>query len=159
IAMGLAIIILLLNARIYDTVSYLVYAAAIALLLYTLVSGKVVHAAKGWLQIGGFQLQSAEVAKLATAMALGKFISTHGVDIRNTKDRLIAFAFILFPCLIILLQNDTGSAIVFFAFVFVLYRQGISPFYLIIPIIIAFISLAVLLAGIKPVLIGLGVWL
>src|SRR5205085_5383597 len=106
---------------------------------------------------GGFQLQTAEFAKLATAMALAKFISTHGVDIRNWRDRMISFAFILLPCLIVLLQNDTGSAIVFFAFIFVLYRQGISVLYLIIPIIVAVISLSVLVAGIKPVLIGVGV--
>jgi rod shape determining protein RodA len=157
IAMVLATIILLLNARMFDTISYLVYAAAIGLLLVTLVTGKVVHAAKGWIQIGGFQLQTGELAKLATAMALAKFISTHGVDIRNTKDRLIAFVIIMLPCLIILLQNDTGSAIVFFAFVFVLYRQGISPLYLIIPIVVAIVSLSVLMVGKYPVLIAEGI--
>jgi rod shape determining protein RodA len=156
IAMVLAVIILLLNARMFDTISYLVYAGAIALLIITLVTGKVVHAAKGWIQIGGFQLQTGELAKLAVAMALGKFIGTHGIDIRNTKDRLIAFGIILLPCLIILLQNDTGSALVFFSFVFVMYRQGLSPFYLIVPILIAVVSLAVLMAGIVPVLITIG---
>jgi len=157
IAMLIAIIILLLNARMFDTISYFAYAVAIALLIVTLVSGKVIHAAKGWLQIGGFPLQTGEIAKLATAMALAKFIGTHGVDIRNVKDRLFAFGIILLPCLIILLQNDTGSAIVFFAFVFVMYRQGLSPFYLIIPIVIAVISLAVLITGKIPVLITVGV--
>jgi len=152
IAMVLAVIILLLNARLFDTISYMAYAAAIALLLITLVTGKVVHAAKGWIQIGGFQLQTGELAKLAVAMALARFVSTHGVDIRNTRDRLIAFAIILLPCLIILLQNDTGSALVFFAFVFVLYRLGLSPLYLIIPIVIAVISLSVLIVGKYPVL-------
>jgi rod shape determining protein RodA len=154
IALLLAMIILLLNARMFDTISYLVYIAAIGLLLITLVTGKVVHAAKGWIQIGGFQLQTGEFAKLAVAMALAKFLGTHGVDIRNKKDRLIAFGIILLPCLIILAQNDTGSAIVFFSFVFVLYRQGISPLYLIIPITVAVLSLAVLMAGKIPVLIA-----
>jgi rod shape determining protein RodA len=69
---------------------------------------------------------------------------------------MVAFAIILIPFLIILLQNDTGSAIVFFAFVFVLYREGLSPLYLIIPIMVAIISLSVLITGVLPVLEVIG---
>ena len=156
IAMGVAVVILLLSARLFDTISYSIYAVAIGLLLFTLVSGKVVHAAKGWIQFGGFQLQAAEVAKLGVAVALAKFVSTHGIDIRKTKDRMIAFAIILLPLLIVLLQNDTGSAIVFFAFVFVLYREGLSPLYIIIPVLVAIVSLSVLITGVVPVLEVLG---
>jgi len=156
IALVFALIILLLNGRLFDTISYLIYGVAIVLLLYTLVSGKVVHAAKGWIQIGSFQFQAVEVAKLGAAMALAKLISTHGTDIRKVKDRVIAFGIILLPMLIVLLQNDTGSAIVFFAFVLVLYREGLSPLYLIIPILIAIISLSELIAGVVPVLEVLG---
>jgi len=156
IALVFALIILLLNGRLFDTISYLIYGVAIVLLLYTLVSGKVVHAAKGWIQIGSFQFQAVEVAKLGAAMALAKLISTHGTDIRKVKDRMIAFGIILLPMLIVLLQNDTGSAIVFFAFVLVLYREGLSPLYLIIPILIAIISLSVLMTSVIAVLEVLG---
>ena len=156
IALIFALVILLLNGRLFDTISYMIYGVAIVLLLYTLVSGKVVHAAKGWIQIGSFQFQAVEVAKLGAAMALAKLISTHGTDIRKVKDRLIAFGIILLPMLIVLLQNDTGSAIVFFAFVLVLYREGLSPLYLIIPVLIAIISLSVLITGVVPVLEVLG---
>ena len=156
IALIFAVIILLLNARLFDTIAYLLYAVAIALLLYTLVSGKVVHAAKGWIQIGGFQLQAVEIAKLGAAIALAKLLSTHGTDIRRLKDRLIAFGIILLPMVIVLLQNDTGSAIVFFAFVLVLYREGLSPLYLIIPVLIAIVSLSELMVGTVPVLEVIG---
>jgi len=156
IALIFAVIILLLNARLFDTIAYIVYALAVALLLYTLVSGKVVHAAKGWIQIGGFQLQAVEIAKMGAAMALAKLIGTYGMDIRRLKDRLIAFGIILLPMAIVLLQNDTGSAIVFFAFVLVLYREGLSPLYLIIPVLIAIISLSELMVGTVPVLEALG---
>jgi rod shape determining protein RodA len=157
IALVLAVIIFLLDARIFHTIAYFVYAFGILLLLITLGLGTAHHAAKGWLAIGGFQLQTAEFGKFATAMALAKYLSTHGVDIRVTRDRLYAFAIILLPCLIVLLQNDTGSALVFFSMFFVLFREGLNPLYLIIPLWIGIVSLSVLMAGQQYVLIGIGI--
>ncbi|RYD79494.1 MAG: rod shape-determining protein RodA [Sphingobacteriales bacterium] len=157
ISIVLAFMAMLLDSRIYHTISYLVYGFGIALLLVTLVIGKTVAGAKGWIQIGGFQFQSAEVVKLATVMALAKYLSTHGVDIRNVKQRWIAFGIVLLPCALVLAQNDTGSAMVFFSLVFVLFRQGLSPWYIIMPVWLGILSLAVLIVGIYPVLITLGI--
>ncbi len=159
--MGVSIVLgfmaMLMDSRIYHTVSYLVYGLAVGLLIVTLAIGKEVAGAKGWLVIGGFQFQTAELAKLATAMALAKFLSTHGVDIRDVKQRWIAFGIVLFPCALVLAQNDTGSAMVFFSLVFVLYRQGLSPWYIIMPVWLGILSLAVLIVGITPVLVTLGI--
>ena len=157
VSIVLGFMAMLLDSRIYHTISYLVYAFGIGLLVVTLVIGKTVAGAKGWIQIGGFQFQSAEVVKLATAMALAKYLSTHGVDIRNAKQRWIAFGIVLFPCALVLAQNDTGSAMVFFSLVFVLFRQGLSPWYIIMPVWLGILSLAVLIVGINPVLITLGI--
>jgi rod shape determining protein RodA len=156
ISLVLAFFIVLMDSRIYHTIAYLFYAFSLSLLLTTLVIGKTVAGAKGWIVIGGFQLQTAEIAKVGTVLALARHLSTHGVDIRNTRDRMIAFAIIMLPCLLVLLQNDTGSALVFLSLFFILYRVGLSAWYLIIPVWLGIISLTVLMADKKPVLIGLG---
>jgi rod shape determining protein RodA len=153
----LAFFIVLMDSRIYHTISYMVYGFALALLLTTLFIGKTVAGAKGWIVIGGFQLQTAEIAKVATVLAVSRHLSTHGVDIRNIRDRLIAFAIIMVPCLLVLLQNDTGSALVFLALIFILYRVGLSAWYIIIPVWLGIISLTVLMSSKTPVLIGLGI--
>jgi rod shape determining protein RodA len=151
------IFIFLLDYRLYHTISYLFYGFALLLLLVTLVMGKVVAGAKGWLVIGGFQLQTSEIAKFATAMALARYLSTHGVDISRWRDKLIGFAFILVPCAMVLLQNDTGSAMVFLALTFVLYRQGLEAYFITIPVYVGVLSLMVLLFDKMPVLITVGV--
>lgn len=155
-AFALMLFIFLLDYRIFHTIAYLLYAIAIALLLVTLVIGKVVAGAKGWLSIGGFQLQTAEIAKFATAMALAKYLSTHGVDISRPRDKFMAFAIFMFPCLLVLAQNDTGSAMVFLAFTFVLYRQGLNGLYILIPVYIGVLSVMVLVFDKIPVLVVIG---
>ena len=152
----LAFFIVLMDSRIYHTVSFLIYGFALALLVTTLFVGKTVAGAKGWIVIGSFQFQTAELAKVATVLVLARYLSTHGVDIRNFRDRIIAFALMLVPCLLVLLQNDTGSAIVFLSLIFILYRVGLSGWYIIIPVWLGIISLTVLMASKQPVLIGLG---
>jgi rod shape determining protein RodA len=150
------VFIFLLDYRIYHTVSYFFYGFAILLLLVTLFMGKVVAGAKGWLVIGGFQLQTSEIAKFATAMAVSRYLSMHGVDISRTRDRFIAFAIILVPCALVLLQNDTGSAMVFLALTFILYRQGLPSSYILLPVYVGAVSLLVLIFDKMPVLIGIG---
>jgi rod shape determining protein RodA len=127
----LALFILILDSKFLEFISYPVYALSIASILLVLFFGKEVNGAKSWFEIGSFRLQPAEFAKIGTAMALSKYMSKLNFNIDNIRQRLICFSFILLPAAIVLLQNDTGSALVFFSFIFILYREGLPSFYLI----------------------------
>lgn len=127
IAVMLGGLILVLDNRFFETVAYFAYAAAMALLVLVLFVGKEVNGAKAWLVIGGQQFQPAEFAKVATALALAKFMSRQSFSVADPQQIFIAIGMILFPVLVVILQNDTGSALVFFSFVIVLYREGLSP--------------------------------
>jgi rod shape determining protein RodA len=86
----------------------------------------VVNGAKGWFTMGSFGFQPAEFAKFATALALASYMNVHGFKLQQFKSLLVISIIIFLPALLILLQNDTGSALVFIAFVLVLYREGLS---------------------------------
>jgi len=127
----IATVIMLSDTRLYMVFSYLFYGLVIAMLLGTLVLGKTVNASKSWLQIGSFGLQPAEFAKFATALALAKLMGPYGFKLNNIKSYLKVFVLIALPAGIILLQNDTGSALVFGAFIFILYREGLPGWILV----------------------------
>lgn len=135
----IATVIMLSDTRLYMVFSYLIYGLVIALLLGTLVLGKTVNASKSWLQIGSFGLQPAEFAKFATALALARLMGPYGFKLNNIRSYLMVLVLIAVPAGIILLQNDTGSALVFGAFIFILYREGLPGW------ILAFLIFVVLL--------------
>ena len=95
-------------------------------MLSTFVLARDVKGSYGWIDIGSFKLQPAEFAKFATNMALAKYLSTLGIRIQDMRTKVVSAIIIGVPTLIILLQNDTGSALVFGSFIFVLYREGLS---------------------------------
>jgi rod shape determining protein RodA len=88
--------------------------------------GKEIYGSKSWFQFAGIALQPGEFAKMATALALAKFLSRIEIDIRKRNDLVLALGIILLPAFLIFLEHDTGSALVFLAFIFVLYRAGLS---------------------------------
>lgn len=122
----LIIVILLLEVKFYAAFAYVFYALAIALLIFVLVFGKEVNGAKAWLQFGSFSLQASEFVKFATALALARYLSTLNISFQKRSTYLFSFGIILLPVAIILLQKDTGSAMVLFSLIFVMYRQGLS---------------------------------
>src|SRR5690606_14069329 len=109
--------------------------------------GKTINGATSWYAIGGFTLQPSEFAKVATALALAKFVSDIQTNIRKVSDQLKAFVIIALPALIILPQPDAGSAMVYAAFFFPLYREGLSGVYLVIALIGIFTFVMTLLFG------------
>ncbi|MBN2681177.1 MAG: rod shape-determining protein RodA [Bacteroidales bacterium] len=138
----IAVILLLLDSGIYSLFAYGIYAFMIFLLMAVLVLGKEVNASRSWFEIGSVRLQPAEFAKFATLLALSKLISDTGFSFNNIKS-LSRLALILFlPVGLILLQGDAGSALVYYIFVLVLYREGLShvAFFLAISIPVLFIS-------------------
>jgi len=122
----LALMILVIDGKFYAAFSYAIYAVFILLLVSTFAFSRDVKGSFGWIDIGAFKLQPAEFAKFATNMALAKYLSTLDIRMQNTRTKLISTIILGVPAVIILLQNDTGSALVFGAFIFVLYREGLS---------------------------------
>ena len=151
-AMVLITFVLLLDARVYHTLAYPIYGGVLLLLVATIFLGKEVNGARGWLVLGSFQFQTAELGKFATALALGRYLSTYGFDIKNFRQRIVAFVLIGVPMLVIIAQNDTGTALVLPALIFVLYRQGLSILYILVPLWAAVVSVLVLMVGKEPVL-------
>lgn len=126
ICFAMCIVILLIDSKYYHYVAYQAYVVSLLLLLATFPFGRTVNGAHSWIFIGPFSLQPVEFAKLGTALALGKYMSSYSFSIRR-MDSLARVALILaIPACIVLAQNDTGSAMVFGSFLFMLYREGFS---------------------------------
>ena len=142
-AMVLIIIpIFIVDYKFYSAFAYVIYGLIIFLCLITIFLGTEVKGSRSWFELGALRIQPAEFAKFATALALATFLGRINVKFEQTKTKLIAFGIIGLPALLILLQNETGTVLVFGAFILVLYRQGLSPWVLIIGV--AFTTLFVL---------------
>ena len=125
-ALVLALMILVIDGKFYAAFSYPIYGAMLLLLLSTFAFARDVKGSYGWIDIGSFKLQPAEFAKFATNMALAKYLSTLDIRMQDMRTKITSLILLGVPMAIILLQNDTGSALVFGAFIFVLYREGLS---------------------------------
>ncbi len=123
----LAFVILIIDGKFYEAFANVIYVVSIISLILVLFLGHEVAGSKSWFRFGSFGVQPAEFAKAATALALAKFLSPLGLKPEDTKTRINAFALFLIPVILILLENETGVALVFFAFTLVLYREGIIP--------------------------------
>ena len=118
-------IILLIDAKFFNAFSMWIYVAVLFSLFAVLVYGKATKGATSWIDLGaGVKFQPSEFAKMATALALAGYLDRLDVDLQKRKNQVIAAILILIPMALVLLQNDTGSAIVFVSFIFVLYREG-----------------------------------
>jgi rod shape determining protein RodA len=125
-------IIFLIDSKFFSVFAYLLYGLSILSLIAALFIGKEVSGTKAWIDFGFFRFQPSELAKIFTGLALAQLISKYNFDLQKLKHLVIAFLFILVPMGIILLQNDTGSALVFLAFILVFYREGMNQTFLFI---------------------------
>lgn len=150
----LAVVVLFLEPRIFSNTAYAIYGFLLLLLLVTLVVGQSVHGGQSWINFGFFKLQPSEFAKTATALALAKYMSAIDLDFSNIKTQVGAFLLFMIPAGFILLQHDTGSAMVFMGFLLPLFREGLSKYILIFGVMaVALFVLALVLN--KLILIGL----
>ncbi len=151
------ILLLAIDAKFYERFSSVIYMLSILSLLGLFLFGKNVNGATSWYAIGGMTLQPSEFAKAATALAVAKQISDLNTNINNFRDQIQTFIIIILPALLVLLQNDTGSTIVYGAFFFVLYREGLPKYYLTIGISVIVISVLALKFGpaIASVIVGI----
>jgi rod shape determining protein RodA len=131
-AIVLGAVIILLDSRFFNALAPGFYVATVLLLLLVLVVGRNVGGNQAWIPIGSFRLQPSEFAKFTTCLLLARYLSGTNVRITEFKSFAIAAAIIALPMMLIMLQPDTGSTLVFCSMIFVLYREGLSPYFLII---------------------------
>ena len=124
-ALLVGFVILLIDAKFFNVFSLWIYIFFLFCLFAVLVYGTATKGATAWIDLGGgVKLQPSEFAKMATALAVAGYLDRLDVDLQKRKDQIVTAALILIPMALVLLQNDTGSAIVFVSFIFVLYREG-----------------------------------
>ncbi len=154
----LALIILITDAKFFSTFSYIIYGIILLSLIAVVLVGKEIAGSRSWFEVGNFSLQPSEFAKFAAALALAKYLSNIDLSINRLATKLVSAAIILTPALLILVQPDTGSAMVFSSLLLVLYREGLSGKLLLIGVGLAMLFVLDLVID-KFVLIGIVVGL
>ena len=122
----LGLVLLLLDDRYYDMFAYIIYGLLLILLFATIFNPHTIKGSRSWLVLGPLRLQPAEFAKFATALALAKFMSAYGYSIYKWKDFASSLAIVFVPMMFIVLQRETGSALVYFSFFLMFYREGMA---------------------------------
>ena len=120
------LILFVINPRLYEGFSLPIYALTILLLIAVIFLGIEVKGSRSWFAFGPVRLQPAEISKISTSLLLATVMSQLGYKISRTKDFIITALIILVPMMIIVLQSETGSALVYVGFIFMLYREGLS---------------------------------
>lgn len=156
VSLILAVLIIHIQPSVYSSTAYLIYLVVLGLLIITLFIGTVIKGGQSWIDFGFFKFQPSEFAKFATALALAKYISSldNENDYDHPRNKVIAWTFILIPAALILLQHDTGSALVFASFLLPLYRHGMSANILVMGLVAVALFILALLIN-KFVLIGI----
>src|SRR5665213_901650 len=141
----IAILILLTDSKFFTATANISYVLGIFLMMATFVVGKDINGSKSWIPLGFFNLQPVETCKIFTALALSKYLSRPETNFERPRSQLIAAAIILTPAAFSILQNETGLALVYFAFLIPMYREGLPPVYLIIGFSFAILLVATIL--------------
>lgn len=123
-----AIFVVLIDNRFYFFFGYFIYGALIAMLLFVLVFGREINGARSWFEFGPLSLQPSEFAKAATALGLARYLNSRGQELTRLRVLLPAAAIIMIPVLLIAVQPDMGSVIIYFSLFIVLFREGMSPY-------------------------------
>lgn len=138
-------IVLFVEAKFYEKFSIIIFAVAILSLIGLFVFGKTIAGQRCWYAIGSFTLQPSEFAKAATALALAKYLSDVQINLKNVNRQIQVLLIVFLPVMLILPQPDPGSALIYFIFFVVLYREGLPGWYLLtgfIAIILFVLTLA-----------------
>ncbi|MCB7481511.1 rod shape-determining protein RodA [Christiangramia sediminis] len=153
----LVIIVLSIEAKFYQRFSSIIYIISLLSLAGLFVFGKTISGATSWYSFGSFGIQPSEFAKFATALALAKYLSDIQTNIKQLSHQVKAFIIIAIPALLIIPQPDPGSALVYAAFFFPLYREGLSGFYLVTGLSAVAVFIFTLLFG--PIWVSIGVFI
>jgi rod shape determining protein RodA len=142
ICLMVGILILFTDSKFFAATANLFYALGIVLLLATFFIGKEVNGSKSWIPLGFMNLQPAETCKIFVSLALAKYLSRMETDFRKWQTHIISISIALVPGMFSILQNETGLALVYFAFFIPLYREGLPPAYLIVGASLALLVVA-----------------
>ena len=151
----LILILISIDGKFYERFSGIFYVISIASLIGLFLFGSTINGATSWYNFGGFSLQPSEFAKAATALALANFLSEPNKDLSNFQTQLYAFVILFIPTVLVILQPDAGSALIYLSLFFVLYREGLPAYYLIIAFIAIAVFLVTLYVGLMSALIGI----
>ena len=141
----IAFLILIIDWKFFYSLSYIFYGIIVTSLILLLIIGGVTSGATSWFEIGNFKFQPSEFAKFATALALAKYFNMQHIKNKKFQTKFISYLIIIIPFLLIILQNDTGTALVYSSFILVLYREGLSTNILIFFLIIGILFILTLL--------------
>ncbi len=119
-------ILFVINPKTYHVVAWILYFGMLILLFSVIFFGVEVNGSKSWFMIGPFRLQPAEFSKITTAIALGALLSKHNFKLATYSGYFQVIALLAIPMLLIIMEKETGSALVYIAFIFVLFREGMS---------------------------------
>ncbi|MBR3567561.1 MAG: rod shape-determining protein RodA [Salinivirgaceae bacterium] len=152
-AVVIAIVVLVIDSKFYSTFAELIYGALMLILLSVLLFGSTVNGAKAWIVLGPIQVQPAEFAKIAASLTLAKYMSRYHFRPESFKSMMIVFGICFLPSAFILLQNDTGSALVFAALLIAYFREGMKPILFILGLLMALLFVLSLLFELHIILI------
>jgi rod shape determining protein RodA len=141
------IFVLAIESKFYERFSSVIYVIALFALLGLFFFGKTINGQTAWYSFGSFSLQPAEFAKAAVALAIAKYLSELNVDLKKIKYQLSVFIILAIPIVLILLQPDAGSAVVYFSFFIAFYREGLPGYYIWLGIFAIILFASVLLIG------------
>lgn len=150
----LMLLILLFDAKFYEKFASIIFLASIVLLIGLFIFGKNINGATSWYNFGIFGLQPSEFSKAATALAIAKLVSDKQFNLKKWNTQIQAFLILFIPVILIILQPDPGSALVYSAFIFVLYREGLPVYYVTIGFVAVLLFTITLYFGYTYVLIG-----
>lgn len=153
----LAIFILLTDSKFFTATPNILYIFGVLLMMATFVVGKDVNGSRSWIPLGFMNLQPVETCKIFTALALSKYLAQPGTDFTKTRSHAIAAGLCFLPIVFSILQNETGLALVYFAFLLPMFREGLPAGYLIIGASLGVLLVITLLLPTMPLLISLGV--
>jgi len=151
IGMGgiIIVFILAIEDKFYERFSSIIYIISLLSLVGLFIFGKNINGATSWYAIGGFTIQPSEFAKAATALALGKFVGDIQTNMKDYWDQLKSFIIVFLPALLIVPQPDPGSALVYAAFVFPLYREGLNYIFVLLGFLLAGLFVGTLAFGVN----------
>lgn len=152
LASVIALFLMLLDSKVYNVFAYHIYAILLLLLLVTIFIAPEIKGSRSWLVLGPVSLQPAEFAKTATSLALAKFMSSYNFRLDNLKNAVIVGLLILTPFLMIILQNETGSALVYASLLLVLYREGMPGIFLFLGFCFAVTFIVSIRFGAEPII-------
>lgn len=147
ISLFVGLLIVFTDSKFFSSFAYLSYTLGILLLIITIFAGTDVKGSHSWLGVGGFRFQPGEVCKIFTSLALSKFLSSPDTNFNTMRHRIIGVALAIVPAILIILQQETGLALVYFSFFLVMYREGLPNVILILGFSLIILTLATLLVN------------